>query len=358
MRKIYIIAGLFLLASCETLLVPDPMGPERQIALQARLMTTDTIHTVHAAYSMHDALVQAKDLTIACYVNGECVAVTSESEVEEVGNYDERDAPWRAYSFRADIHPGDSVRIEAIGPAERATASVKAPDAPPVPEVSVERIPSMSGNRALDDYRFRIHVKDQPGKRNWYRLATYQRQVVDEYRTAEYGYRFGWQGEEGWYCLIDRTEVIQMDNTMDSMLNPEARTVDKWDKDYLANEYNFFSDELFEDGAVDLTLEAPVYPFFKVTNTASYPMCTYHGVFSALFDLQNLSREDYLNSRMQEMEHLSLTGVGIVDGLFSEDLVLPENVKGGIGLVTVRSISRAILILGDKYNDLAFDWPY
>ena len=62
------------------------------------------------------------------------------------------------------------------------------------------------------------------------------------------------------------------------------------------------------------------------------------------------------NSRMQEMQYLTLTGVDWVDGLFSEDQVLPCNVEGGIGLVTVRSVSRAVLFLGEKTGD-PFDWP-
>jgi hypothetical protein len=355
MKKIYIIAGLFLLASCETVLIPEPMGPDRQISLQARIMTTDTIHTVYAAYSKRDTLEQAKDLTIACYVNGECVATTSESEV--VKDYAGFETACRSYRFRADIHPGDSVRIEAIGPSDRAIARVKAPDAAPVPEVTVEKIPSISGRSHENMYRFRIHVKDQPGKRNWYRLETLGRQVLNEHRPAGYpNYYWGWTEEGGWYCVIDNTQVIPVDNTMDSFLNPEARVVDRSNKDYLANEYNYFTDELFEDGSVDLTLETQVYRYFHFNTMESIPVCTYQGLFYAFFDLQNLSREDYLNSRMQEMQYLSLTGVDWVDGLFSEDQVLPCNVEGGIGLVTVRSVSRAVLFLGEKTGD-PFDWP-
>ena len=356
MKKIFFIAGLFMLASCETLLLPDPTGPERQIALQARLMTTDTLHTVYAAYSKYDSLEQAEDLTIACYVNGECVAVTSESVVGETERYSDKKAQWRAYTFRADIHPGDSVRIEATSPTERATASVKAPDAVPVPEVSMDVIPSEDGESYLDWLRFRIHVEDQPGKRNWYRLSTSMRRVVNERHPAGIvSPYYDWTGDDSWHCVYDKTEDISMSNATDVFLNPDGRTVNKWTKDYLANEYNFFTDELIEDGAVDLTLETLADSICHLL-LSSYSVCTYHGSFYVFFDLQNLSREDYLNSRMREMKYLSLTDVEFVDGLFSEDLVLPDNVKGGIGLVTVRSVSRAVLFLGEKTGD-PFDWP-
>ena len=181
MKKIYLIIACFLPLSCETALFPDPVGTEREIALQARILTTDTLHTIHAAYSTHDALESADDLTVACYVNGKCMAVTSDSE-PETGSWGEEVA-WRAYRLRADIQPGDSVRIEATGREGSAIVRVKAPDAPPVPVVSVEKIPRKDGG-GFDDpvYRFRIRVDDLSGQRNWYRMVTLGRQVVDEYR--------------------------------------------------------------------------------------------------------------------------------------------------------------------------------
>ena len=59
-----------------------------------------------------------------------------------------------------------------------------------------------------------------------------------------------------------------------------------------------------------------------------------------------MSVRDFLNSRMLEMDYFSLSGVGLVDRLFSEDLVLPNNVDGGIGLVSVRSVTREEYNLG------------
>jgi hypothetical protein len=158
--------------------------------------------------------------------------------------------------------------------------------------------------------------------------------------------------------VYDKTEDISMSNATDVFLNPDGRTVDRWTKDYLANEYNFFTDELIEDGAVDLTLETSAYSICHLL-LSSYGACTYHGSFYVYFDLQNLSREDYLNSRMQEMKYLSLTDVEFVDELFSEDLVLPDNVKGGIGLITVRSVSRVVFMLGEEYHEgqADFGWP-
>jgi hypothetical protein len=62
---------------------------------------------------------------------------------------------------------------------------------------------------------------------------------------------------------------------------------------------------------------------------------------------------------MLEMRYFSLTGVPYVDGLLSEDIVPPDNVEGGIGFVTVRSVSRAVCDFGERElpDGNIFDWP-
>jgi hypothetical protein len=50
--------------------------------------------------------------------------------------------------------------------------------------------------------------------------------------------------------------------------------------------------------------------------------------------------------------------VPFVDGLLSEDSVLPDNVENGVGFVTVRSVARAVCDFGEKelpYNEV-FGW--
>ena len=208
-------------------------------------------------------------------------------------------------------------------------------------------------------FRFRIRVDDLPGQRNWYRLVALGRQVVDEHYPEGHPHFLPyWTEEGGWYRIVDKAIAIRVDNTKDSFLNPDGRTADERNPDYLANQYNMFTDELFEDGAVTLTLDANAADYFKITELSTNSLCTYRWAIAALFDLQSLSREDFLNSRMLEMRNFSLTGVPFVDGLLSEDSVLPDNVENGVGFVTVRSVARAVCDFGEKelpYNEV-FGW--
>ena len=354
---IYMLAAAVLLAaSCETPLFIEPVGEECQTVLQARLLTSDSLHTVHASYSLHDSVIPADDLTIRCFVNGQLEAETSEASREHI-EYDTTKDKRAAYRFRASIHPGDSVRIEAAGPHGVATARLKAPDALPAPEVTWDNeIRRTESGSTYSVIRFRINVNDIPAQRNWYRISARARQVVNEYDHSSYPIH------EGWYKLIDREMDVDIDNTGDPLLNPDGREVEKWRKDYMANKHNFFTDELFEDGSNVLNLAGLASDYKYLTNMGFTSYCDYMVNISAIFDLQSLTREDYLYSRMLEMDNFSLSGIGIVDRLFSEDAVLPDNVDGGIGLVSVRSVTRVTCDLGTFNPDInsIFDydnWP-
>lgn len=123
MKNTFLSLSVLCLAfSCQTPVFIEPIGPEKELVLQARLLTSDEQHTVYASYSFHDNCEPAEDITVSCYVNGQLVAVTSEDT--RLGQYREA-----AYQFKATIQPGDSVRIEAIGPDNRAVARIKAPEA-------------------------------------------------------------------------------------------------------------------------------------------------------------------------------------------------------------------------------------
>lgn len=345
MKKIYILGLLLAAVSCQTPLFIDPIGPSKELVLQARLLTSDTLHTVYASYSAHESLSWANDLTVSCFVNGVLAAQTSEVDFEKKAPTDQIDRSLCTYHFRAVIHPGDSVRIEAVGRENRAVARMKAPDAPPVPEVSLEKFTKQDVNgRARAAYRFSLRVQDVPGQRNWYRLVCSSKQVLDWYAHA--GSRMA--DHEGWNRYGEWKKTIQVDNTRDPLLNPDGRTVEEFHHDYLANEYNFFTDELFEDGSIGLTLDAWAYDYIYSYSTSFYGQAQYRSFHTAYFDLQSLSREDYLNSRMLEMDNFYLLPIGFIDSLFSEDLVLPGNVEGGLGLVTVRSVSRAVFDLGER----------
>lgn len=362
MKKLAYIVLLLAAFSCETPLFVDPVGPQRELVLQARLFTSDSLHTVYATYSLHDSLSRAEDLCVSCYVNGERVAqVTEASRVKDKLGYQD-DPHLSAYCFLADIHPGDSVRIEAEGPENRAVAKVKAPAAPPVPEVTVEKVTRQDADgREQRCFRFRLRVRDISGERNWYRLDVATRRVLEWYAPA--GYYYFWE-EEGWRITDDSNDAtwdVRMDNTRDPVLNPDGRSVERWNHDYQANEYNFFTDELFEDGVVDLTLDGLCSDFISYEHcgfiiVGSYDR--YRSSHTAFISLQSLSREDYLNSRLMEMDYFQPTGIPFVDGLFSEDIVLPRNVEGGLGLVTVRSVSRVTVDLGirefsfESFDDL------
>ena len=341
MKKIVSYISIFLLAvSCETPVFIEPIGPEKEILLQACLQTIDQQHTVLAAYALHDQIIPAQDLTLNCFVNGELVAVGS-------GRTD-RDNQYTSYQFTATIQPGDSVRIEAIGPQQRAVARVKAPKAlPVVPQVTVERVTVYdTEGDAISRIRFHIPVQDIPNERNWYRINTYSRNVEQVYITEENRdeYMTGYK-EPGWNSLFDGTEFIELSNTKDAVLNPDGREGDSFRPDYLANQHHFFTDELFEDKQNEFILDGVSREYVRRVS-GIYSGYQYRNTITAIFDIQCMPHEDFMRSRLLEMRDFNVTGMPIVDNLFSEDMILPENVEGGIGLVSIRTVTRAEVVFG------------
>ncbi|HAC41064.1 MAG TPA: hypothetical protein DCF48_05820 [Rikenellaceae bacterium] len=337
MKNTFLSLSVLCLAfSCQTPVFIEPVGPEKELVLQARLLTSDEQHTVYASYSFHDNCEPAEDITVSCYVNGQLVAVTSEDT--RLGQYREA-----AYQFKATIQPGDSVRIEAIGPDNRAVARTKAPEAlPAIPDVTAEELTIYNdkGN-VVTRFRFHIPVHDIPQERNWYRINTTCHTIVRMYVSEEVHEKEPWY-PTGWSTLEENTLAIRHSNTKDPVLNPDGReSKDSYVDDYLSNPHHFFTDELFEDGSNEFILEASPYDYTQGARFSMSSGIQYQYTITAYFDIQSLSREDFMHSRMLEMDHFNLSGVSIVDDLFSEDMVLPGNVEGGMGLVTVRSVTRA-----------------
>ena len=167
MKRILLLT-LPLLAACTRTLFPDPTGPEKMIALEARLSTADTLHTLYASYSLHDDVVPADDLTISCYINGEKKAETTD--------YKPYTTYANAYRLRADIAPGDIVRIVAVSPdgAAEAEAEVTAPPAPLLERVEIDG--DLSGVGLGKTLLVRIRLKDTPGERNWFRMQLFRHQ--------------------------------------------------------------------------------------------------------------------------------------------------------------------------------------
>lgn len=352
MKRILLLT-LPLLGACTRTLFPDPTGPEKLIALEARLNTADTLHTVYASYSLHDDVVPADDLTIACYVNGEKKAETTE--------YEAYTTQANAYRLRADIAPGDVVRIVAVPPGGAANAEAEA-TAPPAPLLErVEIDGDLSGVGNGETLLVRIRLKDTPGERNWYRLQLFRRQETVDVTCEEH---FG--PSRNARCGHVAAEVFP-GTEKEPLLNPTAsEPADQRDRDYFLNRHNFFTDELFMDGTYTLQVRAAAALFLlpelsSWTDTGDYwdedsgkivryPM-VYRTDREMVVRISALTRTDFLRARLWEQNRFSLTGFYFFDELFSEEMAYPENVQGGIGCVSVRSVSEIRQDLGSVRFD-------
>lgn len=101
---------LGLTLSCVEDLYPGTVGPDKVLAMNADLYSTDTLHTVLLYFSGHDSIECVKGATVSMYVNGELVDVTSEDIGDEDGMYMKE---YARYQLSARFSEGDKVKIVA-----------------------------------------------------------------------------------------------------------------------------------------------------------------------------------------------------------------------------------------------------
>lgn len=111
MKKIIILlAALGLTLSCVEDLYPGTVGPDKVLAMNADLYSTDTLHTVLLYFSGHNSIEYVKGATVCMYVNGELVDITSEdiSDKDEIYRKD-----YARYQLRGRFCEGDKVKLVA-----------------------------------------------------------------------------------------------------------------------------------------------------------------------------------------------------------------------------------------------------
>lgn len=111
MKKIIILmAVLGLAVSCVEDLYPGTVGPDRILAMNADLYSTDTLHTVCLYFSGHNSIEYAGGANVSIYVNGELIDATSE-DIKDMDDRGKKD--YAIYQLNARFFEGDKVKIVA-----------------------------------------------------------------------------------------------------------------------------------------------------------------------------------------------------------------------------------------------------
>lgn len=313
------------------------------LILNARLRTDETKHAVWVHLGTLNAVYPTTEAQLACYVNG---VPTGDVIPRDTTN---DDSP---FYFEAVIHPGDEVRLEATFANLHASATATAPqpavlvavDTMSVNEYPYDRYYGMTGT-AL---RCQLLLQDNRDEANWYRLCLdYDAEQTDcfpEYHEADRTFHIHQIPK----FMFDKDTVLN--DGYPTFEESRSRQSIYSSSTYIYNQFCSFRDIDFANVQALTTLYVPSYQLRAYDHSEEL---THDG--QIIRPIRTIRRPRlkirFLTLSQEEYTYLEALNRGQAQGydwfFLTEPLLIPSNVQGGLGLVTVASASDITLEFPD-----------
>jgi hypothetical protein len=313
--------------------------------MNAQMSTSDNEHTIWLGRSNRQIIAPLQDAVVSCYVNGKLVSITSSME-EQV----EIPLSWQSdfvygmggYHIEAAFTPGDRVHIEVEVPEGlRCSSDVVVPKAPVILDASVVPCETVA-ERELGRFRFLVKIRDVDNELNYFffRLLDHSFVMVE---TAHENAVF--QPGDIVSCL---DEVLDVNTTGEPLLNPGARTLGSFDmseSSYFDNKENLFTDALFRNGEYSFGFYTRARFNMKPQSIDKGDCFVAHN--RAVIRLMQITREEYLYLSGYQFDQSSESGT-----FFTNDFVFPNNVRGGLGFVSINTATDYVI----DFPSYRYDW--
>ena len=370
-RLIFIAAVSTLLGACAKDIDFNQKDIKPQLIVNSQMTVGDTLHLVYLAVSKSDRIEKIKSGYVKCYVNGEYVAdgqldnrdddLFIKEDLHLYGRYYSdfynkemyTAGPNAAsknnqtrYSFKADFKPGDVVRIEAEAEADgetfKAYSEVVIPKAP---EFSITDTLSQKNQYGDHVYRIRVKGKDIIGEDNFYRILS-GRSVIDK------KIRYASEREEAKTWEETRNySFIRLDKGNDPILNDGAPAEDLDLEGASENTFRVFSDRQFSDGTFNIGFNVNANEIlYGLHGVLNYNRMESETTLSVT--IRGITKEEYYY-----LKALSIYDYLDGDTTLTEPVSFPDNVEGGVGLVSISSESVASIKFKRTY-DVDSSWVY
>ena len=329
-----------------------------QLQMFAQMVAGDSVHVVHLAISKDVTVAKVQSGTVKCFINGKLAAEGSQVD-GDLYIRDDNVRTWMdshipstmgqtSFAFSADFKPGDLVRIEAEadGGTYKASSEVTVPEAPTI-EISDTTL--TKDTDGIDVYKVRVKGKDIAGEKSFYRLTA---GVSREVRTYSYEYQNGTYTFNGTHTFPEESLRIDKDN--DPILRDGAPADDVDLTGASLNTFNVFSDNMFRDGTFGISFNVFERDIIDISTRSEHR--EEYGVF--------LTSTLHVHvSGVSEVEYNYLKALGIYDYMegdisFTEPVSFPDNVDGGVGVVSITTpgsasivFKRRIITGGSVYYD-------
>ena len=313
-RYLFIILTLVFTSSCIRDVSYEPEMVEDRVILNAQICAEDAEHTVYVGVSKSNTVTSLHGAEIRCIVNGVFSAMASEDE----RGWSKMQTP---YTFKANLKPGDKVRLEMISDYGSAWCETVVPE-------SGGRIRNVEVTDSKDDLNLSIQVEDTSPNRNYYMLRCvhrYERDVT-----------IFFSGKDSEHRIKHFSERVSLKHSDDPILDGAYLGSDKEAYDILGtgvpNIYCIFSDRKFENAAAVVNVSISKKEAFSTA--LDYEVYLENDIVKTTHwldvSLCSISKEEY-----DYLSAISTLKVNDFDSsALMEDAVIPSNVNGGEGFVT------------------------
>ena len=328
------------------------------LMMNSQMTVGDTLHLVYLAISKDLSIDKINSGSVRCFINGELAAEAVQDSRdddtfitdEETGVYGfkAKDTKQTRFSFKADFKPGDVVRIEAEanGGTYKAHSEVIVPKAPEIdiPDTIRQIKPE---HQYVYQYKIRAKGKDIAGEDNYFRIKagcsvkyTYFYKATEHYDARQ-------------VVETEPFEYLEIDKGNDAILNDGAPAEELDLAGATINSFNVFSDKMFADGRFNIgfTVDDFVSDAEPDLITSDKERIEYEILFSVI--VAGLTSDEY-----HYLKALSMYDYLDGDTSLTEPVSFPNNVEGGVGLVSVCSPAVASVIFTRTYGPRNDIWTY
>lgn len=309
--------------SCENEIPYNPSLHVPQLVMNALLEAGEEENFVYLSLSGANNISHVDEAVVTLYVNGRAVEVAEElPPIQPFGNAPDTELPEIAkrkkFRLKTKSSPGDCLRLEAVaeGGRYRAEASVVVPQ--PLDGLRVDTATVMLRYR-YDSWkpcrRYLVSIDDRPGELNYYRLDIRRELKI-------YGRSFVGNDTVDFVkktSLVNREDVVLTDG--------RPMTGDEEDNFFLPNmenKFNIFSDRLFAGSSHTLKVYTETLDDFTTSVVHDVKRVEHKAVVRLL----SLNEEEY-----RYLKALNCLDSDDYDTSLMEPVVIPSNVKGGLGFV-------------------------
>ena len=330
MKRILLIIPLLALAVCSCVNELDYISDQDSefIVLNASLRTDETSHAVWLSHSKVDGIRKLSGAQLCCYINGVLVAKAEEEKtgITEIAS---------KYTFSAEIRPGDEVYLEASRDGLEASATVVAPRTAQILDIDTTRIDDSPYYFGYPTLACKLQLQDIPDQPDWYRISVhYDEQEIGVPKT------------------FNRECDINFGFTQDPILSggdPSVRAKNYYEDDLfnLTGTTKLYC--MFQDtGFSDKTAEVEIHIMDRELDQFNYSYPQYYESDGELPPRERNLRFDFLSITKEEYDYLVQYEKSVSSyepKVLQEPVHIPSNVEGGLGFVSIASVSSRTISL-------------